>query len=133
MKRELEYYLAQRRKMLAMRYVDFVIGWDSQTDAAENSILANSEQSAVLSEMQYVMTTDPKFEKSVECLYQNRDKLDEVLRHEIEEMHKDIANTKKIPMEEYSAYSELCPRRIPSTSAQRTKTTLSFSAPIWSR
>ena len=44
MKKELEYYLAQRRKMLAMQYADFVIGWDAQTDAAENSIIANMKQ-----------------------------------------------------------------------------------------
>ena len=113
MKRELEYYLAQRRKMLAMQYVDFVIGWDSQTDAAENSILANSEQSAVLSEMQYNLTTDPKFEKCVAVLYEQRDKLDDVLRHEIEEMQKSIANTKKIPIEEYTAYSELVYKAYP--------------------
>ena len=113
MKRELEYYLQQRRKMLAMHYVDFVVGWDNQTDAAENSILANSEQAAVLSEMEYVMTTDPKFEKAVAHLFENRDKLDEVLRHEIEEVHKGIANTKKIPMEEYTAYSELVSKAYP--------------------
>ena len=113
MKKELEYYLAQRRKMLAMQYVDFVIGWDAQTDAAENSIIANSEQSAVLSEMQYNLTTDPKFEKSVAVLYEKRDKLDDVLRHEIEEMQKSIANTKKIPIEEYTAYSELISKAYP--------------------
>ena len=113
MKRELDYYLAQRRKMLAMQYVDFIVGWDSQTDAAENSIIANSEQQAVLSEMQYVMTTDPKFEKSVAVLYEQRDKLDGVLRHEIEEMYKNISNTKKIPMEEYTAYSELVSKAYP--------------------
>lgn len=113
MKRELEYYLQQRRKMLAMRYADFVIGWDAQTDAAENSIIANSEQQATLSEMQYVLTTDPKFEKCVAALYEKREKLDEALRHEIEIMHKNIADTKKIPMEEYTAYSELVSKAYP--------------------
>ena len=113
MKKELEYYLQQRKKIVAMNYADFVINWDAQTDAAENSIIANSEQTAVLSEMHYHMTTDPKFEKSVKVLYANRAKLDEVLAHEIEEMHKSIANTKKIPVEEYTAYSELVSKAYP--------------------
>ena len=113
MKKELEYYLSQRKKIVALNYADFVINWDAQTDAAENSIISNSEQTAVLSEMHYRLTTDPEFEKSVEALYENRAKLDDVLRHEIEEMHKSIANTKKIPVEEYTAYSELVSKAYP--------------------
>lgn len=113
MQKELNYYLGQRKKMVAMRYVNFIIGWDMQTDAAENSILADSEQSAVLSEMDYMMTTDYEFEQSVAVLYEHRDELDDVLRHEIEVMFKSIQDTKKIPLEEYTAYSELSSKAYP--------------------
>ena len=113
MQKELEYYLEQRKKILAMRYVNFVIDWDTQTDAAENSILANSEQAAVISEMTYRLTTEPEYERAVGVLYQHRDELDDVLRHEIEVVHKDIADTKKIPIEEYMAYSELMAKAYP--------------------
>lgn len=113
MQKELNYYLSQRKKMVAMRYVNFIIGWDMQTDAAENSILADSEQSAVLSEMDYMMTTDHEFEQSVAVLYERRDELDDVLRHEIEVMFKSIQDTKKIPLEEYTAYSELSSKAYP--------------------
>lgn len=113
MQKELQYYLNQRKKMVAMHYVNFIIGWDMQTDAAENSILADSEQSAVLSEMDYMMTTDPEFERSVAVLYERRDELDDVLRHEIEVMYKSIQDTKKIPLEEYTAYSELSSKAYP--------------------
>lgn len=113
MKKELEFYLAQRKKIVALGYVNFIIGWDMQTDAAENSILANSEQSAVISEMSYRLTTDPEFESSVAVLYEHRDELDEVLRHEIEVTYKNIQDTKKIPLEEYTAYSELSSKAYP--------------------
>ena len=113
MKQELEYYLAQRKKIIALHYVNFVIDWDMQTDAAENSILANSQQSAVLSEMSYSLTTDAEYERSVGVLYEHRDELDETLRHEIEVVYRDIANTKKIPIEEYVAYSELTSQAYP--------------------
>ena len=113
MQKELDYYLQQRKKILAMHYVNFVIDWDTQTDAAENSILANSEQQAIISEMTYRMTTDAEYERCVGVLYENRDKLDEVMRHEIEVVYKDIQDTKKIPIEEYMAYSELSAKAYP--------------------
>ena len=113
MQKELDFYLQHRKKLIAMRYVDFVIGWDMQTDAAENSILANSEQAAVISEMSYNLTTDPEYERSVGVLFKHRDELDEVLRHEIEVVYKDIQDTKKIPLEEYVAYSELTSQAYP--------------------
>ena len=114
MQKELEFYLAQRKKLLAMHYVNFVIDWDTQTDAAENSILANSEQQAVISEMNYRLATDPEYERAVGVLYEHRDELDEVMRHEIEVVYKDIADTKKIPIEEYMAYSELTSQAYPN-------------------
>ena len=93
--------------MIMFNYLNFLVSWDMETDAAENSIMADSEQVAVMSEMSYQLTTDPQFEQAVEKLYNSRDKLDEVMRHEIEVVYKDILNTKKIPQEEYTAYSEL--------------------------
>ena len=113
MKKELELYLEQRKKLLAMHYIDFVIGWDTQTDAAEQSILANSEQQAVISEMSYRLSTDAEYERAVGVLYEHRLELDEVLRHEIEVVYKNIADTKKIPIEEYMAYSELMAQSYP--------------------
>ena len=113
MQKELEFYLEQRKKILAMHYVDFVIGWDTQTDAAVNSILANSEQQAIISEMNYRLSTDEEYERAVGVLYKHRNELDEVMRHEIEVVYKDIANTKKIPIEEYMAYSELSAKAYP--------------------
>ncbi|MDE7455071.1 MAG: carboxypeptidase M32 [Clostridia bacterium] len=113
MEKALEFYKKQRRKMVMFNYLGFIVSWDMETDAAENSIMADSEQVAVMSEINYQLTTDPQFEQAVETLYNNRSKLDEVLRHEIEVMYKDIAETKKIPQEEYVAYSELTSKAYP--------------------
>lgn len=113
MQKELEFYLQQRKKINAMRYVNFVVGWDTQTDAAENSILADSEQTSVLSEMDYLLTTDSEFERCVGVLYNSREQLEDTLCHEIEVMYKNIQDTKKIPLEEYTAYSELSSKAYP--------------------
>ena len=83
MKKELEFYKEHRKKILAMHYIDFIIGWDTQTTAAENSILAHSHQQAIIAEMLYNLSTDAEYERCVGVLYDNRDKLDGVLRHEI--------------------------------------------------
>ena len=101
MQQALEFYKKQRRKILAFNYVGFVIGWDMETDAAEQSIMADSEQVAVISEMSYQLMTDPEFEQAVSTLYAQRDKLDETLRHEIEVAYKSVTDTKKIPQDEY--------------------------------
>ncbi len=113
MQKELDFYLSARKKLCALNYASFLIEWDMQTEAPDNSITANSEQSAVLSEMRYRITTDPEFKRCVDALYEQRDKLDAVLCHEIEVVHKDIVNTAKIPVEEYSAFSELTSKAYP--------------------
>ena len=111
--KELEFYLEQRKKLSAFNYIDFLTGWDAQTDAAAGSIAADSAYQAVLAEMEYKLTTDPEFERCVEALYANHETLDEALRHEIEVTHKSVADTKKIPMNEYSAFGELTAKAYP--------------------
>lgn len=113
MQKALDFYIKQRRKLVALNYVGFIISWDMETDAAEQSIMADSEQVAVVSEMSYQLMTDPDFEQAVEKLYEERDNLDAVLRHEIEVAYKEVQNTKKIPQDEYTAYSELTSKTYP--------------------
>lgn len=113
MEQSLKIYTEHRKKLLAMQYVDFLIGWDTQTDAAENSIIADSAQMSVISEFSYKLSTDPQFESAVETLYARRDELDDVMRHEIETVYKNISDVKKIPIEEYTAYSQLSSQAYP--------------------
>lgn len=113
MEKVLEFYKKQRRKIVMFNYLNFLVSWDMETDAAENSIMADSEQVAVMSEMSYQLMTDPQFESAVSVLYERRDQLDEVMRHEIEAVYKQITDTKKIPQEEYTAYSELTSKAYP--------------------
>ena len=113
MEKELNFYITHRKKLLAMRYINFIVGWDTQTDAAENSILANCVQQAVIAEMSYNMSTDPEYERAVSVLYEHRAELDDVLRHEIEVTYKGIADTKKIPLDDYVEYSETTAQAYP--------------------
>lgn len=109
----LEFYKQQRRKLVALQYANFIIDWDMQTDAAEGSIAADAEQVAVFAERSYELNSDPQFEQAVEVLAQNAEKLDEVLRHEVKVVQKNVEQTHKIPKDEYAAFSQLTSQAYP--------------------
>lgn len=109
----LQFYKQQRRKILAQHFADFIISWDMQTDAAPQSISADAEYGAVLSEYSYELVSDEKFVEAVETLDGNRQLLDDVLCHEVEVMKKNIRQTRSIPKEEYSAYNLLVSQAYP--------------------
>lgn len=109
----LQFYKQQRRKILAQHFADFIISWDMQTDAAPQSISADAEYGAVLSEYSYELVSDEKFVAAVETLDGNRQLLDDVLCHEVEVMKKNIRQTRSIPKEEYSAYNLLVSQAYP--------------------
>lgn len=109
----LEVYTKQRRKMLANRYATFVCSWDMQTDAAPQSVIADSEQMGVLGEQEYELFADASFREAVETLCGCAAELDEVLRHEVTDMKKHIDETAKIPKEEYAAYQRLTAEAYP--------------------
>lgn len=109
----MEFYKKQRRKITALRFANFVIEWDMQTDAAENSIIADSEQVGVLAEENYLLFSDERFVQAVDILSEHSSALDEVLRHEVETVRKEIWQTRQIPQEEYAAFSELTSKAYP--------------------
>ncbi len=113
MQQALNFYLAQRKKILAQNYAGFLISWDHETQATEQSVIANAEQMGVLSAYGYELMTDERFENAVEILFENKSQLDPVLAHEIEVTHKNIQQTKKIPADEYVLYSQLMSEAYP--------------------
>ena len=102
-----ENYKETRKKLLAFRYLNFVMEWDHETEAPSGAIPLEAKQQAVLAEMEYQLQTDPAFQEAVETMYQQRDEMDPVLRHETEEQHRAIDEMRRIPMKEYTEYREL--------------------------
>jgi len=113
MQQALQFYLEQRKKILAQQYAGFLISWDHETQATEQSVIANADQMGVLSAYSYELMTDARFESAVETLYAHKAELDSVLAHEIEVTYKNIQETKKIPADEYVAYSQLMSEAYP--------------------
>ncbi len=103
----LQFYKSHRRKILAINYANFVVSWDMQTEAASGSIEADSEQMSVIAERSYELTSDEQFAQAVQVLFENSQNLDDVLRHEIDVVQKDIQQTKKIPKQQYAEFSVL--------------------------
>jgi carboxypeptidase Taq len=97
-----------RKKMLAYQFVNFMISWDSNTEAPEGCFPLRSRQVGILSEETYKLQTAPETVKIIDELYLRRDELDdEVLKHEITESKEGLDKLKKVPIDEYIDYMSL--------------------------
>lgn len=101
MKELIEKYKVFRTKLKAYNYVQFVVGWDSETVAPVGCFNERANQMGVISEESYKLSTSPEYMGIVEELFGMKEKLPAVLRQEIIEVFKDINKLKKIPMDEY--------------------------------
>lgn len=104
----LKIYESTREKLLAFRYINFVTDWDSTTEAPKGAAGLEASQHAEIAGMLYEINTSQFFMEAVNVLFEEREQLsDEVLKHEVTELHKDIEELLKIPKEEYTAYRKL--------------------------
>ncbi len=108
MENTIKQYESIRKKMLAYQFANYMISWDSNTEAPEECFPLRSEQVGVLSEESYKLQTTPETVKIVDELYLLREQLtDEVLKHEILEAKEGLEKLKKVPMDEYIDYMSL--------------------------
>ena len=105
MEKALKIYNETNKKIKALSLAGFLIGWDMQTEMPKNA--DHGEQMATLSEMEYQIATSPEYNQAIDCLFNNREKLSEILKHEITVMKEANDKLSKIPQEEYVAFSSL--------------------------
>lgn len=97
-----------REKTNALNLAFYLSSLDIETGTApKGSIPYRSKQISTLSAMHYDLTTSDEYNSAVEFLHENSALLDGDLAHEIETTYKDIDDMKRIPKEEYIAFSEL--------------------------
>lgn len=101
MQENIQKYTEIRSQMQAYRFANFVISWDSNTEAPKGSFSARAKHSAVLSGLSYKLLTAPETIKVIEDLYKNRQELDEILSHEITLLKDRMDKLKKVPMDDY--------------------------------
>ena len=87
-----------------------VLQWDLETTTPKKGKDYLAEIVGYLSMKEYILTASKEFEECVEFLSKNLEKLNEIERKEIEELKEDIEKMKRIPAQEYQAYSELVAR-----------------------
>ena len=90
------------KKIRADNFVFYLISWDSQTEAPVGCFEERAKQIEFLSGEHYRFLTHKDTIETIDKLYQRRDELDDVLKHEITELKKSNDKTKKIPMDEYT-------------------------------
>lgn len=100
-------YQKIRDKMLAYRFAQFLINWDSQTEAPSGCFDARAKHVGILSEESYKFSTSTETIDVINKLYEMKDSLDDVLRYEIQEAKISIDKLKKIPIDEYVEYMSL--------------------------
>lgn len=100
MEKHLDLYKQYRKRLKAYYYMMGVVGWDSETVAPIGCFEERGKQMGVMAEEVYNIQTDKEFIDAINYLYDNKDELDEVLRHEIINQKKELDKTLKIPMQE---------------------------------
>lgn len=107
MEKNLKYF---KEKVKEKKFIDSaleVLQWDLETRTPKKGKEHLSEVVGYLSMRGYEIITSPDFESSVKNLYENREKLNEIEKKEIENMIEEMEKMKKIPPYEYQDYCEL--------------------------
>ena len=96
-----------QRKQLAYGHAMGMISFDGDTVAPKGSAANRAETLGILSEEMYKLSTCEETIALLDELNDRKEDLDPKHRRIVEVMHKDIENTRKIPMDEYIAYQKL--------------------------
>ena len=95
------------KKQVAYAHATGLIYYDGVTAAPRGTAANRGETLAILSEVQYGLSTGPEIAEVVETLKAHLDELDPVTRRIVEVKDKSLRELRKIPVEEYVAYSRL--------------------------
>ncbi|WP_035357408.1 carboxypeptidase M32 [Acholeplasma granularum] len=117
MQEQIDIYINMRKRLYAYNYAMWVLEWDMETELPTGAVNHRAEQIEVLTNEIYALETDKKYLKAITELFENKDKLDDLLKREIEKVEKEMRLIKKMPKEEYIDYQVL----------------LSKSTSIWSK
>jgi len=100
-------YEEYRKKLKAYNYAMWMISWDSSTEAPKGCFEERAKYTGILSEESYKLETSKEYIETVAKLFENRDRLDNSMAHEIVEVKKGVDKILKIPMEEYVEFQML--------------------------
>ena len=125
-----EYYLQTREKENAFGLCWFLSSLDTETGVMPpRAIDFRSRQLSALSDMQYDMTTSDTYREAVATLAAAAETLDPALAHEIVSKQEAIENLRRVPKEEYLAFTDLQSRAYPAYVEAKQKSDFSLFLP----
>lgn len=98
---------ALQRKMLAYDHALGLIDYDGETAAPSGTAANRAETMALLSEDSYKLSTGEETAALLDFLFARKEELDPVQRKIVENMHEDMEDMRRVPMEEYVEYQRL--------------------------
>lgn len=105
MEKYINKYLEYRRKIIAFRYVDWLINWDQETQAPPESAKFRAEQVEVLAKLYFDLRREQPFLDTIDYLIANLDKVNDLdLRKDILRINKELRIMRLVPIEEYIEY-----------------------------
>lgn len=100
-------YQELRLDILAFNFADYLISWDSDTEARPGSFDDRSILVGRLSKLRLDITQSQEYQDTIFYLFEHLDELDDELKREIRFVHKDLVNELKVPKEELINHSIL--------------------------
>ncbi|MBQ9301061.1 MAG: carboxypeptidase M32 [Clostridia bacterium] len=96
-----------QRKQQAYQHAMGLIDFDGATAAPSGAAANRGETLAILGEESYKLATGEETVALLDGLYANLNELDEVQRKIVRNLHEEIENMRRVPMDEYVAYQRL--------------------------
>lgn len=103
----IEKFKEYEKTEFALRHATGVIYYDGATVAPKASDDVRGITLSELSRMQYELASSESTDEIIKTLTMHKDELDPVTRKKVEEINRNNERIKKIPVEEYVAYTEL--------------------------
>jgi len=107
LEKQIQIYYDTNKIIKAYHLAFYLAGWDSETGCPIGTIQSRSDALGTLSELGFKIRTSKEYNDAIDYLYEHREELDPVLKHEIIGQKEDIEDTKKFPIEEVVELSKL--------------------------
>ena len=96
-----------QKKLRALDFINYIVSWDSETEAPIGCFDLRAKQIGVISEMSYDILMNEQTKQIVNALYNQRDRLTSVMNKEITNLYKNIKKKELIPATELINYEML--------------------------
>lgn len=101
-------YEEYRKKIKAYSYFGWLMSWDQETEAPEESIDYRTKQYQVMAEEMYKIESAPEYIESIDKLYEHLDQIKDVdFKTEIKHAYKGLRTIKLVPKDELISYQVL--------------------------